>query len=48
MLGVSAVADTLTEALQLAYGRVSTIHFDGAFYRHDIGRRALQAGKESV
>ena len=48
VLGVSAVADTLTEALQLAYGRVSTIHFDGAFYRHDIGRRALQAGKESV
>ena len=46
VLGVCAVADTLAAALDIAYARTEKIHFEGAFYRHDIGRRALLAGKE--
>ena len=29
---------TLDEALEKAYAGVEKIHFDGAHYRHDIGR----------
>ena len=43
VLGVTATADTLRGALDGAYAMVETIHFDNAFYRHDIGQRALQA-----
>jgi phosphoribosylamine--glycine ligase len=43
VLGVTAVADTLETALRDAYAAAETIHFDGAFMRHDIGRRALAA-----
>ena len=42
VLGVTAVADTLPQAVQEAYARVERIHFDNAYYRHDIGRRALE------
>ena len=42
VLGVTATADTLREALDKAYAKVEKIHFDGAFYRHDIGHRALE------
>ena len=47
VLGATAVAETLPEAIRDAYDMVETIHFDNAFYRHDIGKRALQAGKEA-
>ncbi|MDD6679321.1 MAG: phosphoribosylamine--glycine ligase [Firmicutes bacterium] len=47
VLGATAVAETLPEAIRDAYDMVGTIHFDNAFYRHDIGKRALQAGKEA-
>ena len=30
-------------AIEAAYGLVEQIHFDNAYYRHDIGARALQA-----
>ncbi|MCF0141943.1 MAG: phosphoribosylamine--glycine ligase, partial [Parasporobacterium sp.] len=43
VLGVTATADTLKEALDTAYERVSRVHFDNAYYRHDIGARALAA-----
>ena len=43
VLGVTAVADTLKEALKDSYDMVSQIHFDNAYYRHDIGKRALEA-----
>ncbi|MBR3552007.1 MAG: phosphoribosylamine--glycine ligase [Clostridia bacterium] len=43
VLGVTGTADTLRDALNSAYAMVQTIHFDNAFYRHDIGQRALQA-----
>ncbi len=45
VLGVSAEAPTLKEALTLAYARVEQVHFDNQFYRHDIGERALKAGR---
>ena len=43
VLGVTAIADTLKEAIDASYGMVEKIHFDNAFYRRDIGRRALEA-----
>ncbi len=46
VLGVTAVSDTLSGALRDAYAAVETVHFDNAFYRHDIGARALQAQEE--
>ncbi len=38
VLGVTAKADTLDEALDKAYAAVKKINFDGAHYRTDIGR----------
>ena len=43
MLGVTAVADTLENALKQAYQSTETISFEKMHYRHDIGKRALQA-----
>ncbi|MDO4500111.1 MAG: phosphoribosylamine--glycine ligase [Erysipelotrichaceae bacterium] len=43
VLGVTAVADTLKEAITDSYKLVSEIDFDGSFYRKDIGQRALKA-----
>lgn len=42
VLGVSAVADTLAEAVHDAYGKVEKISFENACYRTDIGRKALR------
>ena len=42
VLGVTATADTLAEAVALAYKDVEKITFEKAFYRRDIGRRALE------
>ncbi len=41
VLGVTATAKTLEEAIRLAYDKVDNITFENAFFRHDIGRRAL-------
>jgi len=38
VLGVTAVADTLEEAINQAYRDVARIHFDKVHYRRDIGR----------
>ena len=43
VLGCTAVADTLPDAIRDAYAMVKKIHFDNAFYRHDIGARAMRA-----
>ncbi len=43
VLGVTAVADTLKGAIDASYGMTKKIHFDNAFYRNDIGARALAA-----
>jgi phosphoribosylamine--glycine ligase len=40
-LGVTALGDTLAEARRKAYEAVACIHFQGAFYRRDIGQKAL-------
>ena len=45
VLGVTAVADSLEDALKASYAMVERIHFDNAFYRKDIGQRALAAEK---
>ena len=42
VLGVTATADTLAEAVGKAYAGVEKVHFDKAHYRRDIGRRALE------
>jgi phosphoribosylamine--glycine ligase len=47
VLGVTETADTLEEAIAGAYKLVEEIHFDNAFYRKDIGKRALMA-KEGI
>lgn len=46
VLGVTAVAKTLPEAIEKSYGFAKKIHFGNAFYRHDIGARALAAKEE--
>ena len=46
VLGVTAVEDTLEKAVSSAYKKVEKIHFDNAFYRHDIGAKALAATEE--
>jgi len=41
VLGVTAVADTLKDAIDASYDLVKTITFGNAYYRHDIGAKAL-------
>ena len=43
VLGVTATADTLREAVDAAYADAVKIHFDRVHFRKDIGRRALEA-----
>ena len=43
VLGVTAVAPDLKSAIEKAYEKVKTISFENAFYRKDIGQRALKA-----
>ena len=43
VLGVTAVAGVLKKAINKAYKKVSKISFANAFYRKDIGKRALKA-----
>jgi phosphoribosylamine--glycine ligase len=42
VLGVTAVAGSLQEALGRAYEAMEMLHFDGIYYRRDIGHRALK------
>ena len=42
VLGVTALAENLPAALALAYSALGRIHFDGMFYRRDIG---VQSGR---
>ncbi|MGI6012726.1 MAG: phosphoribosylamine--glycine ligase [Oscillospiraceae bacterium] len=45
VLGVTAIADTLEQAIAKSYEAVKQVHFANAYYRKDIGARALRAGK---
>ncbi|MBR2988582.1 MAG: phosphoribosylamine--glycine ligase, partial [Clostridia bacterium] len=47
VLNVTATASTLKQAIELAYERVKTVKFKNAYYRKDIGARAMQAIKEN-
>lgn len=47
VLNVTATAPTLKDAIEKAYQRVEKIHFDNAYCRRDIGKRALDAIKEN-
>ena len=42
VLGVTARGETLREAVDAAYAKVEQIHFENAFWRRDIGHRALE------
>ena len=43
VLGVTAAGETLHEALGRAYRAMGEIHFEGMYYRRDIGHRALKS-----
>ncbi len=43
VLGCTAVADTLKDAIEGAYRIVDRVEFANKYYRHDIGARALKA-----
>ena len=43
VLGVTEVGDTLETAIAAAYETVKTVKFDNAYYRSDIGQKALAA-----
>ena len=43
VLGVTALGEDLPAALAKSYDAVKAINFDGAHYRKDIGKRALEA-----
>jgi phosphoribosylamine--glycine ligase len=42
VLGVTALADGLKASLEKAYEACSLIHFEGNYYRHDLGNDLLQ------
>lgn len=43
VLGVTETAESLEEAINKAYETVATVKFENAYYRKDIGKRALMA-----
>ena len=46
VLGVTETAPTLAEAIEKAYETVKCVNFENAYYRKDIGQRALKAFSE--
>lgn len=46
VLGVTETAETLEEAINKAYETVKAVNFDNAYYRKDIGKRALMAERK--
>ncbi len=47
VLGVVMTAPTLKEAVALAYSEAEKVHFDNAYCRSDIGKRALAVMEEN-
>ena len=43
VLGVTEIGDTLADAIAKSYETVKTVNFGNAFYRNDIGQKALKA-----
>ena len=46
VLGVTAIGDNLKNAIDSAYEKVGKVTFDNAYYRKDIGARAMNAGEK--
>ena len=46
VLGVTAVAPTLSEAVRNAYRAAADVKFEHSYMRHDIGARALRCKGE--
>jgi phosphoribosylamine--glycine ligase len=46
VLGVTASGESLEQALSRAYQALAEIHFDGIYYRRDIGHRALKHSRK--
>lgn len=46
VLGVVAIENDLEKAIEKSYSSVKKVHFDNAFYRNDIGAKALKVLKE--
>jgi phosphoribosylamine---glycine ligase len=44
VLGVTAFGTDFAQSIDLAYQAIATVHFEGMYYRKDIGRRALATG----
>jgi len=42
VLGVTETAETLEKAVEKAYETVKTVNFENAYYRKDIGKKALE------
>ncbi len=42
VLGVTETADTLADAIDKAYNTVKKVKFENAYYRNDIGKKALE------
>ncbi len=47
VLGVTAVAEDLQTAINKAYENTAKINFENAYYRKDIGKKALQAKEKN-
>ena len=45
VVGCTAIAGTLEDAISGAYAVAAQVHFENAYCRKDIGQRALRAGK---
>lgn len=41
VLGITNISDTLDKAIKLSYNDISRVSFEGAYYRKDIGEKAL-------
>ncbi len=47
VIGLTAVEDTLPQAIDRAYTLTGMVHFENAYCRRDIGARAMKAFKEA-
>ncbi len=45
VLGITCTAPTLKEAIEKSYSEAEKVHFANAFFRRDIGAKALKAGE---
>ena len=46
VLGVTATGEDLSQAVSRAYEAVAQIRFENAYYRTDIGKKALAGGEQ--